>query len=284
MQNRKLRVAYQGAPGAFSESAIQQLLGDEAAAVPCTTFDALFNSINEGSAERILAPLENTLAGPVLRCYDLLHESSLHITAEVVIRISHCLIGCPGARVNQIRRVESHPVALAQCEKFFTAHPEIERVAGDDTADSVRRVLEGGDLTRAAIAGAQAAQRYGGQILLSEIEDDPGNFTRFALLSPKAEQAPDADATALAITIPNEAGSLFRALEPFAKNNVDLASLVSRPLKGTPWHYRFFFDLWAPLGDPRLTAALDMLKPRTVAIRIFGSYRSGKQASKQAEG
>ncbi|HUO61821.1 MAG TPA: prephenate dehydratase domain-containing protein, partial [Candidatus Acidoferrales bacterium] len=221
MQNTKLRVAYQGAPGAFSETAIHQLLGEQALPVPCTTFDALFNAINEGTAERILAPLENTLAGPVLRCYDLLHESQLHITAEVVIRISHCLIGCPGARLNQIRRVESHPVALAQCEKFFAERPEIERVAGDDTADSVRHVLENGDLTRAAIAGAQAAQRYGGQILLSEIEDDPGNFTRFALLSPEPEKVAGADATALAITIPNEAGSLFRALEPFAKNGVD---------------------------------------------------------------
>lgn len=273
------RIAFQGELGAFSESAIYALLGPDVVPVPCPTFETLFSAVDERRADLILAPLENTLAGPVLRCYDLLHESSLHIIGEVVIRISHYLIGCPGAKLEDIRRVQSHPVALAQCEKFFLAHPEIERVVSSDTAGSVRHVVSSGDRTHAAIAGQQAASRYGGEVILSEIEDDPGNYTRFALLSPSPAQPTDADVTTIAITLVNQPGSLFMALEPFAQNSVDLHSLVSRPLKGTPWNYRFFLDLAAPLGSARLSRALDALQPRTVDLRVLGSYRSGKSVT-----
>jgi prephenate dehydratase len=273
------RVAFQGEPGAFSQIAARKLLGEHVYTIACPTFESLFDSIAEGRAELILAPLENTLAGPILRCYDLLYQSALTMTGEVVLRISHCVIGCPGAMLEHISRVQSHPVALAQCEHFFAAHPSIAKAVAEDTGGSVRQIMERLDPSVAAIASEHAAHLYGARVLVSGVEDDPQNFTRFALLQPAssvAEAIPDADATTLVVTVANQPGALFHALEPFALNSVDLMSLVSRPLVGTPWHYRFFFEVAAAASDPRMARALAELEPRTVELRVLGSYRSGK--------
>jgi prephenate dehydratase len=273
------RIAFQGEPGAFSQIAARKLLGDAIQTVACPTFESLFASIDDGRADLILAPLENTLAGPVLRCYDLLYQGSLRMIGEVVLRISHCVIGCPGASLAGVRKIQSHPVALAQCEEFFAAHPEIAKAVADDTAGSVREVMERGDLSLAAIASEFAARQYGALVLASSVEDDPKNFTRFALLQPQsveAEEIPDADASTLVLTVDNQPGALFHSLEPFAVNNVDLMSLVSRPLVGAPWHYRFFLEVSASESDARMTKALAQLEPRTVELRVLGSYRSGK--------
>jgi prephenate dehydratase len=276
---RSARIAFQGEPGAFSQIAARKLLGDHAHTVACPTFESLFDSIAEGRADLILAPLENTLAGPVLRCYDLLYQGSLVMIGEVVLRVSHCVIGCPGAALEQVRRIQSHPVALAQCERFFAAHPAIAKAVAEDTAGSVRQIMELADPTIAAIASDFAARQYGAQILVSAVEDDPNNFTRFALLQPAddaGEAIPEADATTLVLTVANQPGALYHSLEPFARNQVDLMSLVSRPLVGEPWHYRFFLEVAAAASDPRMVRALAELQPRTVELRLFGSYHSGK--------
>ena len=273
------RVAFQGEPAAFSQIAARKLLGEHVQTVACPTFESLFDSIAEGRADLILAPLENTLAGPVLRCYDLLYQSAHTMIGEVVLRIGHCVIGCPGSSLDGIRRIQSHPVALAQCERFFAAHPFISKAVAEDTAGSVRQIMELNDPSVAAIASEYAAREYGAQILVSAVEDDPNNFTRFALLQPShsvSEAIPDADATTLVLTVTNQAGALFHALEPFALNSIDLMSLVSRPLVGTPWHYRFFFEVAAAASDPRMVKALAELKPCTVELRVLGSYHSGK--------
>ncbi len=277
------RVAFQGEPGAFSQIAARKLLGEAVQTVACPTFESLFEAIGAGRAELILAPLENTLAGPVLRCYDLLYlgstEGSLRMVGEVVLRISHCVIGCPGSSLAGIRRIQSHPVALAQCERFFAAHPEIAKTISDDTAGSVRQIMELGDTSAAAIASEFAAREYGGTILAEGVEDDSRNFTRFALLEADAAgtvENGEADATTLVLTVANQPGALFRSLEPFANNDVDLMSLVSRPLVGEPWHYRFFLEVAAGESDARMRKALAELAPRTVELRVLGSYRSGK--------
>ena len=180
----KLRVAFQGEPGAFSEEAAVKLLGDQIETVPRLTFEAMFAAIADGAADLILAPVENSLAGSVYRCYDLLLESKLSITAEVVLPISHNLIGPPGATIDQVRFVQSHPVALAQCTRFFETHPRITRVVAEDTGGSVREVVLAGDPQRAAIASRRAAEIYGGSILQSHLEDHRQNYTRFVLLLP----------------------------------------------------------------------------------------------------
>src|SRR5579859_2814786 len=167
--NRKtMRVAFQGEPGAFSEAAAIQLLGESITTVPRATFEGMFRSIEEGTADAILAPVENSLAGSVVRVFDLLLESRLAIVAETILPIEMQLIALPGASVDDIRSVASHPMALAQCERFFAAHPKWKRVPAEDTAGSVREVISAGDKSRAAIAGRRAAEHYRAEILPNE--------------------------------------------------------------------------------------------------------------------
>jgi prephenate dehydratase len=183
-RSRSVRVAFQGERGAFSEEAATRLLGEGVRAVPRPTFEALFSSVVEGVADCIVAPIENTLAGPVARVRELLDEARMEVGGEVVLRISQSLIGCTGATEASVREVESHPVALAQCRRFFKANPHIRAVAADDTAASVRRVVERGDTRRAAIASERAARIYGGVVLRADVGDSRENYTRFLLLTP----------------------------------------------------------------------------------------------------
>src|SRR6266481_1236021 len=163
--NRKtMRVAFQGEAGAFSEEAAIQLLGGAITTVPRATFKAAFTAISEGAADALLAPVENSLAGSVVRVYDLLLDSDLGFVAETLLPVDHLLIGCPGASLDDIRSVASHPMALAQCEKFFLAHEHLKRIPAEDTAGSVRDLISRGDKSAAAIAGRQAAVYYGGVI------------------------------------------------------------------------------------------------------------------------
>jgi prephenate dehydratase len=269
----KPRVAFQGECGAFSEEGAQVLFNHEVETVPCATFELLFSAIKNGRADYILSPLENSLAGHVTRCYDLLYESNLWIRAEIVRPIHHCLIGVPGARIDALKAVQSHPVALAQCEAFFVSNPNIKRVVAEDTAGSVREVMERGDRTVAAIAGAHAAYVYNATILRSNIEDFPENFTRFALLGPHPAEIADANKHSLAVKLRHESGSLYHALEPFAKHGINLANLLCRPIKRSPWHYLFFLDfLAAPSEATQL--ALQQLRNMAEEVRVLGSYRA----------
>src|SRR5215471_13504269 len=186
---KTMRVAFQGEPGAFSEAAAIQLLGESINTVPRPTFEGMFRSITDGAADAILAPVENSLAGSVVRVFDLLLESRLAIVAETILPIEMQLIALPGASLDDIRSVASHPMALAQCERFFAAHPNWNRVPAEDTAGSVREMISSGDKSRAAIAGRRAAEHYRGLILAERIQDNPENFTRFVLLVPRKEAA-----------------------------------------------------------------------------------------------
>ena len=150
----KARIAFQGERGAFSEEAVLKLLGSDIALVPCGTFDATFSAIEDGLADYVLAPMENSLAGSVHRSFDLLVESGLHIVAEVIIPIAHNLIAVPGATFEGLISVASHPVALAQCERFFATYTALKRIPAEDTAGSVRDIMRAGDKKRAAIASS----------------------------------------------------------------------------------------------------------------------------------
>jgi prephenate dehydratase len=279
-----MRVAFQGEPGAFSEEAAIQLLGSEITTVPRPTFDAAFRAISEGLADAILAPVENTLAGPVVRVYDLLLESALTITAETILSIEHHVIGCPGATLDGLRSVASHPMALAQCERFFVAHPHLKRVPAEDTAGSVREALARGDKSSAAIAGRRAAEHYAGVILASDIQDNPENFTRFFLLLPAvaaAPPSPDARKMSIAMRLAHRPGALLASLEPFAKHGVNLQKIESRPIHGRPWEYQFFLDVEAN-STAQLEAALAAARQATSHLRVLGLYPAARTAPPSA--
>ncbi|HYJ47823.1 MAG TPA: prephenate dehydratase [Pyrinomonadaceae bacterium] len=277
----RLRVAFQGERGAFSETAAVQLLGPNVELVPRPTFESLFAAIEEGAADRVLAPVENSLAGSVHRSYDLLLESQLKIVGEVIIPIRHCLIGCPGATLENIKTVASHPVALAQCQRFFATHPQIRPLLAEDTAGSVAQVIKGGDLTCAAIAGRRTAEVYGGAILLEHLEDHAENYTRFVLLAPSAESSDDADKLSLAFKLPHRPAALYHALEPFARHRIDLIKIESRPIRGRPWEYHFSLDLHASIKDGGVREALAEIEEYAREVRLLGCYPSALSLATQ---
>jgi prephenate dehydratase len=306
------RVAFQGEPGAFSEEAAMQLLGASIRTVPRPTFDSAFRAIPEGAADALLAPVENSLAGSVVRVFDLLLESNLAIVGETILRIEHQLIGCPGATLAGLRSVASHPVALAQCERFFSSHPELMRLPAEDTAGSVREVLARGDRSAAAIAGRRAAEHYGGAILAENIHDNPENFTRFVLLIPSQSAARELSSPALdshplpvdsaAVCSPAQADLLVElhvrrmgeaspgtlkmslALRLAHKPGALLAALEPFARHGVnllkiesrPIHGRpweYQFFLDIESGDAsRLEAALAEVRSATSELRAFGLY------------
>ena len=269
------RVAFQGERGAFSEEAAVSLLGENIKAVPRSSFDALFCAVADGAADYALAPIENTLAGSVYRSYDLLLESHLHIIGEVIHPIALHLIGTPDATLDRLETVESHPVALAQCEHLFRAHPQLQRVASLDTAGSVRAVVAADDPSRAAIAAKRAAEIYGGKILLEHIEDHHENYTRFLLLASQPllpESSSRANKLSLVIQLAHQPGALHRALGIFARREINLLKIESRPIPGRPWQYCFYLDLQAALHNPDTVAALEELRVCAAEVRILGSY------------
>jgi prephenate dehydratase len=278
------RIAFQGERGAFSEEAALKLLGADVTLVPCATFDGTFSAIRNQAADYVLAPMENSLAGSVHRSFDLLVESSLHIVGEVIIPIVHNLIGIPGATLERIASVESHPVALAQCEQFFIAHSRLKRIPAEDTAGSVREVMQVGDARRAAIASKRAAELYGAVILQEHLEDDRENYTRFFLLAPSAAQPRElaavaaADKISLVFQLAHKPGALHHALEPFARRNINMMKIESRPVHGRPWQYRFYLDLQAAASDPEFAAALAELAHEAVELKVLGSYKSAETA------
>jgi prephenate dehydratase len=272
---KNLRVAFQGEPGAFSEAAAVQLLGDTITTVPRATFESAFSATSEGAADALLAPVENSLAGSVVRVFDLLLQSRLSIVAETILPIEMQLIAIPGASLADVRSVASHPMALAQCERFFAAHPQWKRVPAEDTAGSVREMLARGDKSCAAIAARRAAEHYHAVILAESIQDNSENFTRFVLLLPENEAASwiskDARKVSLAMRLANRPGTLLAFLEPLAKHRVNLLKIESRPIHGRPWEYQFFIDAEAE-APAHLDAALGEARAATSELRLLGRY------------
>ncbi|MGB7069349.1 MAG: prephenate dehydratase domain-containing protein, partial [Pyrinomonadaceae bacterium] len=265
-------VAFLGERGTFSEEAVLGILGENCQTVSFPTFDDLFKAIDEGKADYILTPLENSLVGSVHRCYELLLNSSLNITAEIILPVSHFLIASPEADFESIRTVESHPAALAQCERFFAGHPNLKGIAADDTAGSVRRAVESGDISRAGIGGKRAAEIYGGKILRSHIEDHTENYTRFALLAMDPDETNTGEKISLVIRLTHQPGALHNALRPFVRRGIDLLKIESRPIRDSPSEFNFYLDLLAPTSESELLGALNEINEQAANVRYLGRY------------
>jgi prephenate dehydratase len=270
------RIAFQGELGAFSEHAVRNLLGPEAQTVPCAWFDAVFKSLYNGEVTGAVIPIENTLHGSIHENYDHLVHFGLPIVAETNVRIVHNLIALPSVQFRNVKRVYSHPVALAQCVKFFEAHPEIERVPFYDTAGSVKMLIEERMADGAAIASSLAADAYGAKILKRSIEDDRANFTRFFLLRPPGAQIPAAGKiawkTSIMFTTKNTPGALFRTLSALALRDLSLTKIESRPFRGRPWEYLFYVDFLGHVAAPRVENALRHIGEQADLVRVLGCY------------
>jgi prephenate dehydratase len=285
-----MKVAIQGERGSFSHEAAEQML-PRCTIIPCTRSAEVFDRVQHASVAAAVIPIENSLAGTVAEHADLLLTHEIFIQAEFLLRIVHNLIAAPGVKLNALRKVFSHPVALDQCRNFFRHHPRIEPVPFYDTAGSVKHVVTHRLPDAAGIASRHAAREYSGKILQAGIEDDKRNYTRFFLIRKSAVKtgiAPQkgipasasgyqrliphgANKTSIAFKVKNVPGALFKSLSVFALRDISLSKIESRPLRGRPWEYVFYVDFLRGDDEPARNA-LRHLSEVADFVKVLGIY------------
>jgi prephenate dehydratase len=266
-------VAYPGRDGAHSAAACERLFPD-AAPTPLPSFAAVAEAAGSGSVDFGVLPIESSLSGPVNETHDLLYGSPLSITAEAVLPIRHCLVGTAAIGLEQVREVHSHPVALDQCRRLMGAIHWATAVAAPTTADAAESVAKLGDPTVVAIASERAAHLYDLEIIDGNVGDHPEAYTRFVSVAPytRLDRNGGTWRTAFSFVTDHRPGALHRALEPFARHDVDLVQLVSRPIPHSTWRYRFDAVLGGHPLDGEIGSALAELRGLTRELRVFGSY------------
>ncbi|MDZ7372295.1 MAG: prephenate dehydratase [candidate division KSB1 bacterium] len=276
-------VAFQGARYAFSEIAARKFFAQELDLLPCRSFDEAFEAVESEKAEFAVVPIENSLTGSIHRVYDLLLQHDLLIVGETSLRIEQHLIAHPGAKLEDIRIIYSHPQALEQCREFLASLPNVEAVAAYDTAGSVKMIRDQGLRHAAAIGSRWAAEDYGMAILCEEVEDIPENFTRFIVLAREEHDFGPADKTSIVFSMKNIPGALFKSLSVFALRDIDLLKIESRPMRGRPWDYIFYLDFTGSIHDELCRNALRHLEEITDMLKVLGSYPSAVGRSSKEE-
>jgi len=275
-----LRIAIQGELGSFShEAALGFFPQGGVEIVACALSAEVFERLERGEVDAAVVPIENSLAGPVAEHYDLLLTHDAAIERESMLRIRHNLIGMPSAKLEGLRKVMSHPIALAQCRKFLAGQPQMQVQPFYDTAGSVKHVIATGDVTQAGIASAQAAKQYGGEIVRADIEDNAENFTRFHVVRRVAgkgkswQEDSAANKISLAFGLENKPGTLVKALEKLAAAGADLTKIESRPVPGKPWEYIFYVDV--RYAEPAVAErALAALQAHCPMVKELGRYKA----------
>lgn len=270
----RLRVAFQGELGSFSDEAIQQLWGGDVERVPYRDFADVTASVASGIADIGVLPIENTIVGSIAGTHDAISAMpGLFAVAETVVAVHHCLLATPGTDFGQLTTVLSHPVALAQCGRFFAEYPQLEVHAVYDTAGAAMDVSRVADPTMAAVASVRAAQHYGLQVLRADIEDRNDNQTRFLAIARAAEPLPAGTParTMVIIKTADTPGSLLHALTPLSRHGVNIRRLEPRPT-GEPWSYRFFMEFDHQVGDTAAEAVVRDIAASAAETRLLGTY------------
>jgi prephenate dehydratase len=279
-----LKVAIQGELGSNSHMATVEMLRDHenVEIIACAMSGQVLAKVVSGEVDGAVLPIENSLHGSVAEHYDLLLEMPVQVERESLLRIRHNMIAMPGVKLEQVRRVMSHPVALSQCRRFLAAHPEIEVVTFYDTAGSVKHLMEGGLRDTAGIAPELAAVEYGAEIVVSGVEDHAENYTRFHLIRSEGARftglpaADDIDKMSLAFAIEHRPGTLVAALQLLAQAGVDLTKIESRPVPGSPWEYVFYVDV--RFDSPgKAEKALAALRRHCRMVKVLGRYRAAQE-------
>ncbi len=274
MSTAPVRVAFQGELGAFSEEAIQQIWLGGAEPLPHRDFGDVIRAVQSGVADRGVIPIENTIVGGIAAAHDAITAAAdVHATGETVVNVHHCLLGPPGATFAGVKMVLSHPVALAQCGKFFAANPRLEVHPVYDTGGAALDVSNVGDPEISAVASRNAAQRYKLAVLAPDIEDRADNQTRFLVLAREPEVLPVGTParTAVIITHEDRPGSLLRVMEPLARHGMDIRRLESRPT-GDPWSYLFFLEFDHAYGEPVVDVVLKEMAAAARVLRVLGTF------------
>ena len=269
-----LRIALQGELGSFSDEAIQQLWGGDVERRPCRDLADVASAVAAGEADRGVLPLENTIVGSIAGAHDALSaDARLAVVAETVVAVRHCLLAAPGVTLDTVRSVFAHPVALAQCSRFFAAHPEVDVSPAYDTAGAALDVARVADPALAVLASRRAAQRYGLAILRDDVEDRDDNQKRFIAVAaaPAPLPAGTPARTMLVLRTSDDAGALLAALSPFARHGTSIRRLESRP-GGAPWTYRFFIEFDHQAGDPVADTVVREVLAAAAEGRAIGTY------------
>ena len=271
-----MKIAIQGEPGSFShEAALKFVPGAEI--VPCSLSVEVFAALASGKADAAAIPIENSLAGSVLEHFDLLLTHDVRVVRETLLRIRHNLIALAGASPEEIERVYSHPVALAQCRRFLADHPRMKSIAFYDTAGSVKQLVEQNDRRAAAIASEAAARIYGAEVLQAGIEDSRENYTRFFLVYRSSDAIIDQGANKLSIafSVEHRPGTLVAALTALNAQGANLTKIESRPVQGKPWEYIFYVDCQVG-GSGEGARVLDALRGHCGMVKELGRYRGAE--------
>jgi len=280
--NDRLRVAYQGERGSYSEEAVHSFFRrGRLVTVPRPTFQSAFEAIERESADAAVVPVENSYAGSINETHDLLREHRVHVCGEVIVAVSHCLAALPGQRLEDIEVVHSHPQALAQCRRFLD-ELGVDVVPVQDTAGGARMIREESLCGRAAIASRRAAELYGLDVLATGIQTGRENHTKFYVVTAPGRERSVVAArrdhewgplkTALVMATPDRPGALYRCLGALAEAGINLTKLESRPRRDRPWEYLFFVDCEGSPEQPEFARAVRELERRASYLKILGSF------------
>lgn len=271
LETAKARVVFQGAPGAYSQAAMMQYFGDRVNCFHVDTFRDAMSAIEEGSADFAVLPIENSTAGIVNEIYDLLVEFENYIVGEQIIKIEHCLLGVPGGKKEDIRRVYSHPQSLMQSARYLQQY-DWQQISMQNNAFAAQKVASEGDMTQAAIAGEHAAKIYGLEVLEKGVNQSDSNSTRFIIVTNQKIFRKDAGKVSICFEVPHKSGSLYHMLSHFIYNNLNMTKIESRPIEDRNWEYRFFIDFEGNLADSAVKNALRGLREEARNMKILGNY------------
>jgi prephenate dehydratase len=277
-----ITVAFQGEHGAYSEQAVRQHFGASVKTRPCRSFIDIFHALQDGRAIYGMLPVENSLAGTVVPAYDLLVDHDLHVQAEVVLRVRHCLMAPPGTALGDIRRVISHYQALGQCEQTLR-RLGLEAVDYYDTAGAARDLAANPQPATAAIASELAARTYGLDILVNGLEDLDFNYTRFFVLGYAPPPRQDPSKTSIILTTRHVPGALYEVMGELARRGLNLTKIESRPRRNRPWHYLFYVDFEGHADDPVVQQALLGILNRASFLKVLGSYPAAQSENTNSQ-
>lgn len=271
-------VAYQGEPGAFSESAANNFFKEKISLSPSMTFNDVFMKVKKGTADYGVVPIENSLYGSIFETHDLLVKYPLKVIGELNLQVNHYLISNRKYDLSELKKIYSHPQALGQCSDFLNSLKRVSILPVYDTAGAAKMIAENPPVEpEAAIASKRAAEVYGLKVIKGNIQNNSENYTRFLVISPKAVDVKSASAkTSICFEMKSMPGSLFRALSVFALRDIDLTKIESRPLQKKAFEYLFYLDLKGNLKDQKIINALNHLKEISQSVKVLGSYEVGK--------
>ncbi|MCP4672531.1 MAG: 3-deoxy-7-phosphoheptulonate synthase [Desulfobacula sp.] len=264
--------AFIGEYGAYSHKASLGYFGDEIKPVPAQSFKDIFNAVQSGSTQYGVIPLENSLSGSIHENYDLLQEYDLKIIGEITIRVKHALIAHENADKSVIKKILAPPPAFSQCKNYLDQYPDIQLIPVTATSSAVRHVKESKDISTAAIGSTMASEIFNMKILEESIEDNPRNYTRFAIIAKEFKEIEKAEKTSLIFSTGNKPGALFEVMKIFSQHRINLVKLESRPMPGKPWEYMFYVDIEADLQREDLVPVMEELQDKSETLKIIGRY------------